>query len=121
MASADTPVGQRSYGYAGHDIGSVFGPSNAGPTSPEATSLTNILRRDTLARAGSRRSKAAARSCRMPREPLDTRGNLAKQRSFQVALGELQGEVPGMPNESPARLEEPLLEARERPVPDGDG
>jgi hypothetical protein len=38
-----------------------------------------------------------------------------------VAFGELQGEVPGMPDQPPAGLGEPLLEARERPIPDGDG
>jgi hypothetical protein len=38
-----------------------------------------------------------------------------------VAFGELQGEVPGMPDEPAARLEEPLLEAREGPSLDGEG
>jgi hypothetical protein len=37
-----------------------------------------------------------------------------------VALGELQDEVPGMPDEAPAGLEEPLLQARERSAFDGE-
>ena len=62
-----------------------------------------------------------ARSRRMPRESLDALENLTKEASRQVALGELQGEVPGMPDEASARLEQPLLEAREGPALDGDG
>jgi hypothetical protein len=57
----------------------------------------------------------------MPRESLDALENLTKEASRQVALGELQGEVPGMPDEASARLEQPLLEAREGPALDGDG
>src|SRR6266852_6115536 len=53
-----------------------------------------------------------ARSRRMPRESLDALENLTKEASRQVALGELQGEVPGMPDEASARLEQPLLETR---------
>src|SRR5260370_2843611 len=62
-----------------------------------------------------------ARSRRMPRESLDALENLTKEASRQVALGELQSEVPGMPDEAAARLEQPLLEAREGPALDGDG
>jgi hypothetical protein len=57
----------------------------------------------------------------MPHELLDALENLTKEASRQVALGELQGKVPGMPDEASARLEQPLLEARKGPVLDGDG
>jgi hypothetical protein len=57
----------------------------------------------------------------VPRELLDARDDLPKQRPCQVAFGELQGEVPGVPDEASARLEHPLLEAREGPALDGDG
>ena len=57
----------------------------------------------------------------MPRESLDALENLPKETPRQVAFGELQVEVPGMPNEAPARLEQPLLETREGPALDGDG
>jgi hypothetical protein len=39
----------------------------------------------------------------------------------QVALGKLEDEVPGMPDQAPPGLEEPLLEARQRPALDGEG
>ena len=39
----------------------------------------------------------------------------------QVALGQLKDEVPRMPDEAPAGLEEPLLEARQRPTLNGWG
>jgi hypothetical protein len=55
------------------------------------------------------------------RELLDAPENLPKEASRQVAFGELQGEVPGMPDEPCAGLAETLLEARERPALDGDG
>ena len=55
----------------------------------------------------------------MPRESLDAPENLPKEAPGQVALGELQGEVPGVSDEPRAGLEEPLLEARQRPVLDG--
>ena len=38
-----------------------------------------------------------------------------------MAVSQLQDEVPGMPNEAPAGLEEPLLETRQRPALDGEG
>src|ERR1700730_2181093 len=56
----------------------------------------------------------------MPRQPLDAPENLPKETPRQVAFGELQSEVPSMPNEAPARLEQPLLETREGPALDGD-
>ncbi len=46
----------------------------------------------------------------MPRVPLDALENLPKEAPRQVAFGELQGEVPGVPDEPRAGLEEPLLE-----------
>ena len=57
----------------------------------------------------------------MPRESLDAPENLAKEGPCQVTFRELQDEVPGMPDQPPAGLEEPLLETRERPVLDGEG
>jgi len=54
----------------------------------------------------------------MPPESLDTREDLPKERQSQVALGQLQDEVPGVPNEAPAGLEQALLQAR-RPALDG--
>jgi len=56
----------------------------------------------------------------VPAESLDARENLPKEGPRQVAFGELQGEVPGMPDEPAARLEEPLLETRQRPALDGE-
>ena len=38
-----------------------------------------------------------------------------------VALRQLQDEVPGVTNEATTGLEQPLLEARQRPALDGDG
>jgi hypothetical protein len=55
----------------------------------------------------------------MPRETLDARHDLPEQGPCQVAFGKLQREVPGMPDEASPGLEEPLLEARQRPVLDG--
>jgi hypothetical protein len=60
-----------------------------------------------------------SRSRRMPRQSLDAPEDLPKQAVRQVTFGKRQGEVPGMPDEASAGLEEPLLEARERPVLDG--
>jgi hypothetical protein len=62
----------------------------------------------------------SARSRRVPRELLDARDDLPKQRPSQVTFGELQSEVPGMPDEAAARLEEPLLETRQGPALDGN-
>jgi hypothetical protein len=56
----------------------------------------------------------------MPRQSLDAPEDLPKQAVRQVTFGKLQGEVPGMPDEASARLEQPLLEAREGPALDGD-
>src|SRR5262245_10181076 len=61
------------------------------------------------------------RSGRVPRQSLDAPKNLPKQARRQGALGELQDEVPGMPNEAATGLEEPLLEARQRPALDSRG
>jgi hypothetical protein len=52
----------------------------------------------------------------MPPEPLDAPENLPEERRCQVALGELEHEVPRMPDQPPAGLEEPLLEARQGPA-----
>src|SRR5262245_61344996 len=65
-------------------------------------------------------SVRCSRSRRMPREPLDTRHDLREQGPCQVAFGELQGEVPGMSDEPPARLEQPLLQTRQRSALDGE-
>jgi len=53
-------------------------------------------------------------SCSMRREPL-------KQTRRQVALGQLQDEVPGMPDQASAGFEEARLEAGEGPALDGPG
>jgi hypothetical protein len=47
----------------------------------------------------------------MPCEALDAPENLPKETRRQVALRQLEDEVPGMANEPPAGLEEPLLQA----------
>ena len=57
----------------------------------------------------------------MPRASSDALENLSKETPRQVSFGELQGETPGMPDEAATRLEQPLLETRERPVLDSDG
>jgi hypothetical protein len=51
----------------------------------------------------------------VPREWLDALDDLPKQRQCQVTSSELQlqSEVPGVPDEAAARLDEPLLEARQ--------
>jgi hypothetical protein len=54
----------------------------------------------------------------VPRESLDAPENLPEQARRQVALGELQDEVPGVPNQAAAGLEESLLETRQRPALD---
>ena len=46
----------------------------------------------------------------MPRESLDAPDDLPKERRSQVALGQLEDEVPRMLDEAPAGLEQPLLE-----------
>jgi hypothetical protein len=52
-------------------------------------------------------------SRRMPRESLDALENLPKEAPGQVAFGQLEDEGPRMPDEAPAGLEQPLLQARE--------
>jgi len=53
----------------------------------------------------------------MPREPLDAPEDLPKEAPSQVAFGQLEDEVPGVPNEAPTGLEQSLLQAREGPAP----
>jgi len=47
--------------------------------------------------------------------------NLPKERRRQVALGQLEDEVSGVPNQASAGLEQSLLQARQRPALNGDG
>jgi hypothetical protein len=54
-------------------------------------------------------------------ESLDAPDDLPKQALCQVALGQLEHEGPGMSDQPPAGLEEPLLEARQGPALDGEG
>jgi hypothetical protein len=66
-------------------------------------------------------ARRATRDCSRPitsgaTPALDALENLPKERPGQVIFGELQREVPRVPDQPPARLEQPLLEARERPV-----
>jgi hypothetical protein len=49
----------------------------------------------------------------MPRESLDTPEDLPKESGCQVALGQLEDEVPSVPNEAPTGLEQPLLQPRQ--------
>jgi hypothetical protein len=56
----------------------------------------------------------------MPGESLDAPENLPKQALRHVALGQLEAEVPGMPDQAPAGLDEPLREARQRPALDDE-
>jgi hypothetical protein len=49
----------------------------------------------------------------MPGEPLDAPEDLPKEASCQVAFGQLEGEVPCMPNEGQAGFEQPSLQGRE--------
>jgi hypothetical protein len=46
--------------------------------------------------------------------------NLSKETPCQVALGQLENEVSRMPDETLAGLEQALLQARQRPVLDGE-
>jgi hypothetical protein len=57
----------------------------------------------------------------VPRESLDAPEDPPKQVPCQGALGELEHEIPGMSNQAPACLEQPLLQARQRPILDGEG
>ena len=52
----------------------------------------------------------------MPRESLDAPENLPKQALGQVAFGQLEDEVPSMPDEASAGHEQPLLETRQGPA-----
>lgn len=63
----------------------------------------------------------SARSGRVPRELLDALENLPEEAPRQVALGQLENEVPSMPEEAPAGLEQPLQKTREGPALDGHG
>ena len=51
-------------------------------------------------------------SGRMPRELLNAPEYLPKESRRQVALGQLHDEVPSVPNEAAAGLEQSLLQAR---------
>ena len=52
----------------------------------------------------------SSRSRRVPYESLDASEDLPKEDARQVTFGKLQDEVPGMPDEAPPGLEEPLLQ-----------
>jgi hypothetical protein len=56
----------------------------------------------------------------VPRKSLDAAKNLPKEAPRQVALGQLEHEVPRMPDQPPAGLEESLLETRQGLALDGD-
>jgi hypothetical protein len=56
----------------------------------------------------------------MPRESLDAPEDLPTQALRQVAFGQLEDTVPRRPDEAPAGLDEPLLEARQGPALDGE-
>jgi hypothetical protein len=58
---------------------------------------------------------------RMPRGSLDAPEDLPKQAVRQVALGQLEDKVAGMPDQAPGGLKEPLLEARQVPPLNGQG
>ena len=55
------------------------------------------------------------------REAPDAPEDLLKEAPGQVTFGQLEDEVPSVPNEAPAGLEQPLLETREGPALNGDG
>ena len=57
----------------------------------------------------------------MPRESLDAPEDLPKEAPGQVTFGQLEDEVSGVPNQASAGLEQSLLQARQRPVLDGEG
>ena len=56
----------------------------------------------------------------MPRESLAAPEDLPTQALRQVAFGQLEDTVPRMPDEAPAGLESPLLEAGQGPALDGE-
>jgi hypothetical protein len=55
----------------------------------------------------------------VPRESFDPPEHLPKESRRQVAFGQLQEEASGVSDEAPVGLEQPLLEARQRPALDG--
>jgi len=57
----------------------------------------------------------------MPRESLDAPEALPNEAPRQVAFSKLENVMPRMPDQPPASLEEPLLEARQGAVLDGEG
>src|SRR5574337_501946 len=57
----------------------------------------------------------------MPCESLDAPEDLLKEAPRQMTFGKLEDKVPGMPDEAPAGLEHPLLEARQGPTVNGTG
>jgi hypothetical protein len=57
----------------------------------------------------------------MLRQSLDAAENLPKEAPRQVALSQLEHEVSSMPDQPPAGLEQPLLQARQRPALNGQG
>src|SRR5262249_31990687 len=67
------------------------------------------------------RSMCGPGSGRVPRQSLDAPENLPNQPRRQVALGKRQDEVPGMPDQASAGLEESLLQACQGPALDGTG
>src|SRR5262249_18117052 len=54
-------------------------------------------------------------------ESLDAPEDLPEEAPGQVTFGQLEDEVPGMADQAPTGLEQPLLETREGPALDGDG
>jgi len=56
-------------------------------------------------------------SGRGPREPFDTRENPPKETPCQVALGQLQDNVSGMPDQAATGLEQAVLQGRQEPIP----
>src|SRR6266852_5774184 len=95
-----------------------------GPVPPSLATPT-VSFKDTAAASPSRCSfrplpVRCSRSGRGPRESLDAPENLPKESRRQVALRQLQDEVSGMADEPPAGLEQPLLQARQRPALDGE-
>lgn len=57
----------------------------------------------------------------MPRESPDAPEDQPKEAPGQVTFGQLEDEVPGVPNETSPVLEQPLLETHEGPALDGNG
>src|SRR5262249_35039005 len=112
---------RRSRRFANRDTARPRGASVLiAPPSTRGRSCTPPM--GTLPFALTRRAAGpSARSCRMPRQPLDAREDLMKERPGQVAFRELQREVRGVPDQPAAGLEQPLLETRQRPVLDSDG